>query len=106
RKLSVDVDATRPARIVPSTKEKVAPDRWHPFTSRHYALFALTLAALEQSPPQTTISLLARSVVELAREEAIPLDFERREHRKTLAEAVELLVYLGVLVLEDGESDV
>lgn len=106
RKLAVDVDDTRPARIVPSTKEKVAPDRWRPFTSRHYALFALTLAALEQSPPQTTISLLARSVGELAREESIPLDFERREHRKTLAEAVELLVYLGVLVLEDGESEV
>jgi uncharacterized protein (TIGR02678 family) len=106
RKLSVDVDVTRPASIVPSTKEKVAPDRWHPFTPRHYALFALTLAALERTPPQTTISLLARSVGELAREEAIPLDFERREHRKALAEAVELLVHLGVLVLEDGESDV
>ena len=69
-------------------------------------MFALTLAALEHSPPQTTISIIARSVSELAREEGIPLDFQRREHRKTLAEAVELLVYLGVLVLEDGESDV
>jgi uncharacterized protein (TIGR02678 family) len=105
RKLPVHVDATRPARIVPGAREKVAEDRWRPFTPRHYALFALSLAALEQSPPQTTISLLARSVGELAREESIALDLERREHRKTLAEAVELLVHLGVLVLEDGESD-
>lgn len=106
RKLPVRVDDTRPARIVPAAREKVAEDRWRPFTARHYALFALSLAALEQSPPQTTISLLARSVGELAREENITLDFERREHRRRLAEAVELLVHLGVLVLEDGESDV
>jgi uncharacterized protein (TIGR02678 family) len=106
RKRPVRVDNTRPARIVPGSREKIAADRWAPFTPRHYALFALSLAALEQSPPQTTISLLARSVAELAREESIPLDFERREHRKTLAEGVELLVHLGVLVLEDGESDV
>jgi uncharacterized protein (TIGR02678 family) len=102
RKLPVRVDDTRPARIVPAAREKVAEDRWRPFTPRHYALFALSLAALEQSPPQTSISLLARSVGELAREESITLDFERREHRRTLAEAVELLVHLGVLVLEDG----
>lgn len=106
RKVSVRVDATRPARIVPAARAKVAEDRWRPFTPRHYALFALTVAALEQSSPQTTISLLARAVGELAREESIALDLEQREHRKTLAEAVELLVHLGVLVLEDGESDV
>ncbi len=106
RKQPVCRDATRPARIVPNAKDKIAGDRWAAFTPRHYALFALTLAALEQSPPQTTISLLARSVAELAREESIPLSLEAREHRKTLAEAVELLVHLGVLVLEDGESDV
>lgn len=105
RKHPVTVDATRPARVVPATKEKVAPDRWRPFTRRHYALFALALAALERSGPQSTISLLAGEVRDLAREDGIPLDLDIREHRKTLAEAVELLVYLGVLALVDGEAE-
>jgi uncharacterized protein (TIGR02678 family) len=106
RKLPVRIDATRPARVVPGAREKVAKDRWRPFSARSYALLALSLAALEQSPPQTTISLLARSVAELAREESIALDFGQTTHRRTLAEAVELLVHLGVLDLEDGESGV
>jgi uncharacterized protein (TIGR02678 family) len=105
RKHPVAVDATRPARVVPATKEKVAPDRWRAFTRRHYALFALALAALERSGPQTTISMLAGEVRDLAREDGIPLDLDVRGHRKTLAEAVELLAHLGVLALVDGEAE-
>lgn len=105
RKRPIGPDATRPARIVPGARDKVAEDRWRPFTRRHYALLALALAALERCGPQTTISLLAGEVRELAREEGIPLDLERRDHRKLLAEAVELLVHLGVLALVDGESE-
>lgn len=105
RKRPVAPDPTRPARIVPAARDKVAEDRWRPFTRRHYALLALALAALERGGPQTAISLLAAEVRELAREEGIPLDLERRDHRKLLAEAVELLVHLGVLMLVDGESE-
>jgi uncharacterized protein (TIGR02678 family) len=105
RKRPVGRDVTRPARIVPSARDKVAEDRWRPFTRRHYALLALALAALERCGPQTAISLLAGEIRELAREEGIPLDLERRDHRKLLAEVVELLVHLGVLVLVDGESE-
>lgn len=104
RKRPVAPDPTRPARIVPAASDKVAEDRWRPFTRRHYALLALALAALERGGPQTAISLLAGEVRELAREEGIPLDLERRDHRKLLAESVELLVHLGVLALVDGES--
>jgi uncharacterized protein (TIGR02678 family) len=105
RKQPVKVDASRPARVVPVAKAKVAEDRWAPFTRHHYALFALALAALERTGAQTTISLLANEILSLAREEAVALNLDLREHRRTLADAVELLVHLGVLVLVDGESE-
>jgi uncharacterized protein (TIGR02678 family) len=105
RKQPLGVDSSRPARIVPVAKHKVAEDRWQLFTSHHYALFALALAALERSGPQTAISLLAHEIQSFAREEAVALDLDDRPHRRVLADAVELLVYLGILVLVDGESD-
>jgi uncharacterized protein (TIGR02678 family) len=105
RKRPFAVDDTRPLRIVPGGRVKVSRDRWQPFTRRHYALFALCLAALERCGPQTTIDLLAGDVRSLAREEAIPLDFDDRDHRRVLAQAVDALVELDVLTLLDGDAE-
>jgi len=104
RKQPVSVDATRPLRVTPPGKDKPAQDRWRPFTRRHYTLFALALAALERTGPQTTIALLANDLRSLAREEAVPLDFENRTDRRTLAEAVGGLEALGVLRLVSGDA--
>jgi uncharacterized protein (TIGR02678 family) len=105
RKQPLSADPTRPMRIVPGGREKVSRDRWQPFTRRHYALLCLCLAALERSGPQTTIDLLATDVRELAREESIPLDFQDRDHRRALAQAVDALVELDVLTLIDGDAE-
>lgn len=103
RKQPVAVDATRPMRI---SKPSVSQDRWRPFTRRHYALFALALAALEREGSQTTIAKLAEDIRSYAREEAIPLDLEDRAHRRILADALAGLEQLGVLKVVDGDRDV
>jgi uncharacterized protein (TIGR02678 family) len=79
-----------------------------PFTRRRYVLFCLAAAALERSERQTTLGRLAEEVVTLATTsdlEALQFSFATREERADLAEAIKLLVRLGVLGRVSGEEE-
>jgi uncharacterized protein (TIGR02678 family) len=103
RKKPFESDASRPQRV---HQANVHADRSRPFTRRHYALFCLALATLERSAPQTIISWVAENVISMAREAGIPLDFNNRDHRQVLAEAIQALVDIGALSLVHGSAEV
>lgn len=102
RKKPLERDATRHQRV---HQPNVHSDRSRPFTRRHYALFCLALATLERSAPQTIISWVAENVISMAREAGIPLDFDDRDHRQVLAEAIQPLVDFGALSLVHGSVE-
>ncbi|HEX9604336.1 MAG TPA: TIGR02678 family protein, partial [Myxococcales bacterium] len=90
-------DATRPAH---------APGR-PAFDRRRYALFCLTLAALDDVPSQTTLATLARLVEELsAEEDGVPgFDPTSSAERRAFVDALRLLGASGVLRLRDGDDE-
>jgi uncharacterized protein (TIGR02678 family) len=96
----------RHARVQPASIRPGPEDGWAAFTRRHYVLLALLLAALEAHAgrSQALIGTLAGEAAAVGAELGIPVDFARREERKALAEALELLVRLGALRQRDGST--
>ena len=96
----------RSARVQPGSIRPGPEDGWAPFTRRHYVLLALLLAALEAHPgrSQALIGTLADEAAAVGADLGIAVDFARREERKALAEALELLVRLGALRQRDGST--
>ncbi|MEW6489161.1 MAG: TIGR02678 family protein, partial [Thermodesulfobacteriota bacterium] len=90
-------DATRPARCT----------RKPAFDPRRYTLFCLTLAALDDSPAQTTLARLAELVAESSAESGNlrRFDPDAAGERRAFVDALRLLVDLGILALRDGDTD-
>ncbi len=90
----------------PSPRPSLATPSGAPFDRFRYALTALTLAGLERSGPQITLSDLAIRVRRASAD--LPLlsfDPEQHGHRVALGQAVRALQELGVLRLTDGSID-
>jgi uncharacterized protein (TIGR02678 family) len=97
----------RPARVQPGSVRPGPEDGWPPFTRRHYVLLALLLAVLEahHGRSQALIGGLAAEVSALGDELGLTVDFERREERKSFADALDFLARQGVLAQRDGCSE-
>jgi uncharacterized protein (TIGR02678 family) len=97
----------RPARIRPGSIRPGPEDGWAPFTRRHYVLLSLALATLEahHGRSQALIGGLADEVAGLGAELGLRVDFERRDERKAFADALDLLLRLGVLTQRDGSRE-
>lgn len=91
----------------PDATRAAAPAGRPGFDRRRYALFCLTLAALDEAGPQTTLANLARLVEELSTEEEAVATFDSTlgAERRAFVDALRLLVELGVLRLRDGDAD-
>ncbi len=78
-----------------------------PFDRRRYTLLALTLAALDDGPAQTTLARLAEAVRELSQEDTAlaPFDSDQHAERVAFVDVLRLLGAWGVLVLRDGDAD-
>ena len=77
-----------------------------PFDRVRYALIALTLAALERSGSQTTLTDLARRIRRAAEKTAgLPFDPVTHTSRLALSHAVRELEKLGALTLTDGSRE-
>jgi uncharacterized protein (TIGR02678 family) len=77
------------------------------FDRRRYTLLCLTLAALDDSPMQTTLVRLAELVQELSAEEDGLRTFDGTVHgeRRALVDVLRWLVELGVLHPRDGDAE-
>lgn len=79
------------------------PSARRPFDRTRYALVVLTLAALERSSSQTTLTDLARRVRRSSeRTEGLAFDPDNYPSRMALGHAVRALEELGALTLTDG----
>lgn len=94
-------DATRPARL----SKKDEP----PFTRRRYVLLCLALAVLVRSENQTTLGELARSIVDMWKEEpaiaSLTFDLDSADSRRDLVAAMRLLTELHALSQVDGDDE-
>jgi uncharacterized protein (TIGR02678 family) len=90
-------DASRPAR----------PNGKSPFDTRRYFLLCLTLAALDDSPMQTTLARLAELVVELSSDtpEVAQFDPNTFAERRAFVDVLRWLVDNGVLGIRDGDAE-
>ncbi len=94
-------DATRPARL----SKKDEP----PFTRRRYVLLCLALAVLVRSESQTTLGELARSMVDMWKEETafagMTFDLDAADARRDLIAVMRLLAELHALKQVDGDDE-
>lgn len=109
-KLAVD-PAAGVARLlkVPLRAEAIRPcgARGRPLDRRRATLACLALAALEDSPVQTTLARLAELVEGLSRDdpEVPPFEPDRYAERRAFVDALRWLLELGVLAARDGETE-
>ncbi len=94
-------DATHPARL----SKKDEP----PFSRRRYVLLCLALAVLVRSERQTTLGELARSIIELWKDEptfaTLTFDLDAADSRRDLVAALRLLMELRALTQVDGDDE-
>jgi uncharacterized protein (TIGR02678 family) len=101
RKTPADLgDGTRPARD---------PTNGAPFVRRRYVLLCLALAALERADRQTTLDILAQTIVGLAADPALAaagvvFDLRSHDQRRDLVHVVRWLIDLRVLVRIHGDE--
>ena len=108
-RLVVDLDTARlykvPTRRRPAGR-CLRTRGGQPFDGRRYALFCLTLAALEREGPQTTLGRVAEAVKLLAGGvPGLDLDFDRHGDRRAFTQAVQAVVDHHVLRLRDGDEE-
>lgn len=91
-------DATRPARV---------PGRARTFDRRRYVLLCLTLAALDESPVQTTLARLAELVEGASADDPDLERFEpeRAAERRAFVDVLRWLDDVGLLRLRDGDTE-
>lgn len=94
-------DATHPARL----SKKDEP----PFNRRRYVLLCLALAVLVRSERQTTLGELARSIIELWKDEptfaTLIFDLDAADSRRDLVAALRLLMETRALTQVDGDDE-
>ena len=99
-----------PPDLLDDTRSAVDRASGTPFTRRRYALFCLTLAALEQSDAQITLSQLAQRVVQLIAADpelkaaGLLLDMGNHDERRDFVHALRLLMDAGILRRLDGDE--
>lgn len=97
-KIAARIDASRPARLGSGKP---------PFTKRRYVLLCLTLAALDDSGTQTTLSALAELVATRSEDDPDIESFDTAEYgeRRAFVDALKWLTNTGILALRDGDVD-
>jgi uncharacterized protein (TIGR02678 family) len=99
-----------PADLIDETRAAVDRSSGTTFTKRRYALLCLSLAALEQLDRQTTLGLVAQTIMELVAADrdlqaaGLFFDSGNYDQRRDLVHAVRFLVDMGVLRKLDGDE--
>ena len=78
-----------------------------PFDRRRYVLLCLTLAALDEGPPQTTLANIAALLAERSQEDPLLGRFDAKEigERRAFVDVLRWLVERGVLTFQDGDAE-
>lgn len=78
-----------------------------PFDRRRYVLLALTLAALDDGPAQTTLKRLAETMRDASADEPeiVPFDATSFAERRAFVDVLRWLVGAGVLRERDGDAE-
>lgn len=108
-RLAVEPDVARLFKTPPPhpAPRALSTSTGRSFSSRHYALLCLVLAALERAETQTTLSELAERVrMQTLADDALgPLDLDERHERRAFVDAVRALAALGCIDLRDGDEE-
>lgn len=112
--LHIDQDVARlrktPADLLDETRPAIDQASGTAFTRRRYVLFCLALAALELSDVQTTLSEVAKTIVELIAADPnlgaadLLVDIRNYDQRRDLVHVMRLLMDTGVLRKLDGDE--